>query len=599
MFSRRCSLGPNVFFILLLSLQGIYGSVDDGVESSAISETPSYKENLDKGLLANTSETEARIPQITGNYSSLREAWWNEARKKPWFRRPTKNPPTIDSVIHDDKWGNISLNTTGTDWNHNRLEEISLSTISLREVKGFLGDTWNDRMKNILVSITGLIPPIEGIPVGKIISSLLKAFWPSSQKDIWSLIKDQVEGLIDQKIVEFELQERQNEIHALQKTMQMYVEAQTREKGSLMSSMIYACNELFFKLTASKNSVQLIPLLVTHSTQHLLILKERLLHGKELYNEDNTGVWRNDLEQQISTYKDHIKDIYSKWIEWRKSKITIKLGAPGRPIPLPPFVTWEPYGTVYDEITKDEAKYRYADALGPNKENYFKAICEAVKESMFGFRNGELLQILVPTFYLDNFIPGKEDNPSVIPPPMSIASFGPISPDLGGGNEHCHVRTPGDDNNRGGEVTSIHVREWNIIDGFQVIYSTHWGSFIGNSGGGKLHEINLNNRRVKSIQFCENNCNMVEVTIGFSNGDSTGRLGNRGGWQVSCSNTGGIDTYGLYNVRMTGQGCATGLFQVGVDYKAYPTKPSQIDGRHLYFADLAQERFQYLSVLDK
>ncbi|XP_075061102.1 pesticidal crystal-like protein Cry17Aa [Mixophyes fleayi] len=465
--------------------------------------------------------------------------------------------------------------------------------------KNPLGGTWNDRMKDILVSITAKIPPIEGIPVGQIISMLLKAFWPASEKDIWSLIKDQVEGLIDQKILEFELQERNNEIRALQKTMEMYVEAQIKEKGSLMSSMIHASNELFYKLTLSNNSVQLIPLVVTHSTEHLMILKERLLHGKKMYDEDNTDVWLNDLEKQISTYKDYMKTTYSKWVDWRKAKITLDVGCNTYPTAIPPFFRFEAYGIVTDQLTKETVKYVHGDMMGTNDKNYFRKICEAVKKNMFGLRNGELLQIMVSTLYLDNFIPDKEDNPSVIPPAMSIASFGPISPSIQIIRSHKFILYgPGNDNTNG-EVTKINVREWNIIDGFQVIYNTHSGSFVGNRGGGLLHEVQLNNRRARSLRFCDNNCNMVEVTIDFSDGESTGRLGNRGGWIVSCVNTGGIDTYGLYNVRLAGGGCANGLYQIELDYKAYPTKPSQIDSHNLYSVDFTDKRLKYKSVIGK
>ncbi|CAN2391484.1 hypothetical protein PRIEUP_LOCUS1524 [Pristimantis euphronides] len=273
-------------------------------------------------------------------------------------------------------------------------------------------------------------------------------------------------------------------IRALQKTMQMYVEAQTREKGSLMSAMIHGCNELFSKLTQSSNSVQLIPVLVTHSTQHLLILKERLLHGKEMYHKDNTAAWRNDLKEQISSYKDCFKDQYAKWVTWRNSKIIIDADVSVKPLPTPPFLRYEPYGNVHDEMTGDKAHYGYNPILGPNDKDYFRPQCEAVKKKLFGLRNGELLQIMVPTFYLDNFIPGNEDNPSVVPPSMSIASFGPISPNIGDGTESSRIYSPDDDNTRGGDVTKINVREWNILDDFQVIYSTHSGSFIGNSGGG-------------------------------------------------------------------------------------------------------------------
>ncbi|KAM3927280.1 uncharacterized protein RB166_010022 [Leptodactylus fuscus] len=512
-----------------------------------------------KNLLANTPEAVAKFSQITEISNSLEEALWHGRRKQQWLKRIAKIPPITESAN-----------------------------------KSLLGNTWNDRMKTTLVGIPTLIPPFISIPVGIIISLLLKAFWPESEKDVWSLIKDQAQGLLDESILEFELQERNNEIRGLQRTMQMYVKAGIKEKGALMSLMIHASNELFYKLTNSKNSVQLIPLVVTHSTQHLLILKERLVHGKEMYDEDNAIVWRNDLENQISSYKEYMQGTYSQWVEWRKSKITIELGVHH----LFPYHKFQPYGVVHDEITKVTVNYKYS-GFGPNDRNYFKPICEAVKQNMFSFRNGELLKVMVTTFYFDNFIPGKEDNPSVIPPSMSIASFGPISPDLQGGNQRARLYAPPEDNPFGWDVSSINVRAGDVIDGFQVIYSTHNGSFVGNSAGGNLHQIPLNNRCVESIRFGENYCNIVDLTIGFSNGESSGRLGNGAGWDVASVTAGGIPSFGLYNVRAAAGGyCYLGLFQISLDFRAYPARPSEMSDRKLRFVDFTQEKFQYKSVID-
>ncbi|XP_056425997.1 uncharacterized protein LOC130367547 isoform X2 [Hyla sarda] len=450
------------------------------------------------------------------------------------------------------------------------------------------GGTWTSRMKKGLVTITGAIPPVGGVPIGKIIGFLLNLFWPESQPDIWSLIKDQVEGLIDEKILEFELQERRNEIRAIQKTMRSYVDARIREKGSWISTLIHACNELFYKLTQSKNSMQFIPLVVTHSTLHLLILKERLLHGKEMYVEDNTEVWRKELEDQISSYKDFIKDIYAKWVEWRKSKINVKVGASFNTFMR---FRWVQYVEIYDEMGKDSVKYYDPFSSGPYVPDHFRPICEGVKRKIFGFRNGEMLQILVPTFYLDNFIPGNEDNPSVIPSAMSIASFGPISPQLDGGDESSRLYSPDDDNTGGGDVTSINVRqdhffylseEWSFIESFQVFYSTGAGSIYGGSSGAKLHKIPLDNRRVKSIQFCYDDSKQAEVTIRFSDGNSTGPMGIRAWGPLRCVNTGGIDTYGLYNIRaadnkhLINSYTKRAFFQIELDYKAYPVRPSEL-----------------------
>ncbi|KAJ1162322.1 hypothetical protein NDU88_002790 [Pleurodeles waltl] len=63
-----------------------------------------------------------------------------------------------------------------------------------------LTDTWNDRMKQLVTGLVGLIN-VEGTSVGKFVSVLISFFCPSSAVDIWELVKDQVEYKIDKKIL--------------------------------------------------------------------------------------------------------------------------------------------------------------------------------------------------------------------------------------------------------------------------------------------------------------------------------------------------------------------------------------------------------------
>ncbi|XP_077340761.1 uncharacterized protein LOC143984478 [Lithobates pipiens] len=565
--------------------------------------TSSSKENLCKTFLNDTWNDMLKdiLVNITAKIYLTEGTYYNSSVVK-WKDRikDILDNLTAKTSIVEGPLCNVSLEETMNARMKEALVYIMDDIKSPTEVniyKSSLSGSWTDTLKDVLVSILGLIPPIGGIPVGQIISSLLTIFWPATGTDVWSLIQEQVEHLVDVKILKYELQERRNELRALQKTMEMYVNAQIKEKGSLMSTMIYASNELFFKLTQSDNSMQFIHMVVTHSLQHLLILKERLLHGKEMYGEDNTAVWRRELEQQISEYKAYIEKYYSKWVEWRKSQIKVNYDVNVIVIPVFPYQYYMPYGSCYDVITKESAMFFYENMLGPYYADYFKGICEAVKDNMFGVQNGDFLQTLVTTFYLDNFIPGNEDNPSVVPVSMSIASFGPLSPSVQViRDENYKVYTPVNDNTRNGEIIEIKVRYSNIVNGFQVIYNTHSGQFVGNPTEGQLREIQLGNRRAKALTFCDNKCNIAEVSIDFSNGESTGPLGNQGGGPVTCVKTGGIDTYGLYNVRMAKGGCTSGLYQIGLDFKAYPTKPSEIDQHDLHLIDFTNRR--YKSVLD-
>ncbi|KAJ1162345.1 hypothetical protein NDU88_002813 [Pleurodeles waltl] len=107
-----------------------------------------------------------------------------------------------------------------------------------------LTDIWNDQMTQLVTGLVGLIN-VEGIPVGKFVSVLISFFWPSTAVDIWELVK-----------------EGSNGVHDGQEDP--------------------CCR-------------------VTLSYMHLANLKERLMHGKEIYDEDNTPTWRKELKEEIET----------------------------------------------------------------------------------------------------------------------------------------------------------------------------------------------------------------------------------------------------------------------------------------------------------
>ena len=53
---------------------------------------------------------------------------------------------------------------------------------------------WNHAAEITIFTALGMVPE-----VGSILSALVNIFWPSSQKDIWSEIEQQVEQLIQQQ----------------------------------------------------------------------------------------------------------------------------------------------------------------------------------------------------------------------------------------------------------------------------------------------------------------------------------------------------------------------------------------------------------------
>lgn len=433
-----------------------------------------------------------------------------------------------------------------------------------------LGTTLNDRMKQLITGLVGLVS-VEGIPVGKFISVLISFFWPDSAVDIWELIKRNVEEIVDKKILIAEMHEIQSHINGLKKTMQQYVEAKPHEKGSLMSAIIQDCNNLHYRIFQCENAVQLIPLAVTVSYMQLTALKERLVHGKTIYTEDNTEVWYKELEKEIQTYREDFEKLYTDWRQWRQDSIVVKFGEHKVFTTVIPFFNYIYTGEVTDHLTGQTRSLWANKMLTISNPTYFKQLCEAIKAMMWNKANGAMIQTVVPAFLLENFMPGSENNLSNPIPLTSTVSLGPFSPNVLSGSGDPHVLDPPYDKPTSAPITQIIVREWNLIDGLQFIYNGSEGSFYGNPNGGMSHQIDVKNRHVQKVKFSFNNLNMVDIEFIFSDGQSSGKLGDRSHWNVMRVEAGGIDSFGLDNVKI-----GTSVNHIEFLFKHFNFRPSDV-----------------------
>ena len=78
------------------------------------------------------------------------------------------------------------------------------------------------------------------------------------------------------------------------------------------------------------------------------------------------------------------------------------------------------------------------------------------------------------------------------------------------------------------------VREWDIIDGYQVFYTNLVGTFKGNKRGGRKHQIDVPKKShitKVSMKFAPRHNELVMIKIFFADETDSGWLGNRGNWR--------------------------------------------------------------------
>ena len=63
---------------------------------------------------------------------------------------------------------------------------------------------------------------------------------------------------------------------------------------------------------------QFFSVLLTLAYIELPILKERYEFGTEIYNENNTQVWLDELRNKEKKYSNDLENLYKEWQKWRK-----------------------------------------------------------------------------------------------------------------------------------------------------------------------------------------------------------------------------------------------------------------------------------------
>ena len=130
-----------------------------------------------------------------------------------------------------------------------------------------------------------------------------------------------------------------DDLLGLRDSMEYYMHAHANsEKASWLTAMLVTCNQIFEKFDNSLSDVHLLPLAFVHAYQHILLLREWVLYGKELYGEDDTEVWMNEIHDYVQKYTNFFVTKTIKWEELRKKQLKEKYWEKGHHTPYGPHV---------------------------------------------------------------------------------------------------------------------------------------------------------------------------------------------------------------------------------------------------------------------
>jgi len=424
---------------------------------------------------------------------------------------------------------------------------------------------WMATLKAISLALVPIAFPEEAV-MAAAIGVMIEVFWPPDDEDVWAKIEDQVQDLVNKALLEKELEDRQGDINAILADMHQYVEALGHEKSYWMNSILAKCIDTNEHIKIHPEShPHTIGITITLAYIHLNMLRERLLYGKFMYNEDNSEFWRQDLEYQVADYQNYLSTAYKEWRDWRNGEIEANSWSTG-------FIIADCYGETKDKETGENVKYHQS---GCSLDSYFEDDVKRTKTYMFNELRGKFMrQLYQASFELIRFIPGMENHLEYALPDDRILEFGPYTPYvlqyLKDHQEHegRYSYSPHWDESNNNVLTQISVSEGNYIDGLQFTYEDFEGHLMGKLRGSPL-EFVFDGKNVTLLnvtmgygsengyyQWSDNG--LVEMQLWFSDGTTSGPLGNHGGNtnlnkamagnispRFKCTNVGGRGTVGV------------------------------------------------------
>lgn len=414
----------------------------------------------------------------------------------------------------------------------------------------------NNKLKGIVSAASSKIPVVGGA-----IKVLLEAIWPTKKLSIWESLKDQVSHLVDEKILQKELEERKSELDGLKSSMESYLNAKPSEQAVWLGAMLTTSNIIFEKLTKSSNKIHLIPLIVVHAHLHLILLRERVLFGQEIFKEDNHEEWEKEL---ISTYTKYNRffqasTLFYDWKKWREEQIPYKTWVERDWYTA--FVTASTLGELNDQLNNAihvKFKVDYVDV-----DTYYNQGLQAIRTNLVNQSSAEMVKIVEPIFYLNKIIPGREMEPPVVNLHFGELWIGPQSMFIYDRSKEGYQVSSGrlglvkteTNEDLPGRIKQVYVYVNDTVFGLKFIFDDNGikreGSLLGTKENCRPHLINIpENSYITGVTTDISEGVLSSIQFHYSNNESSDILGNSSKTKYKNIATINNDNYMLVNTQV-------------------------------------------------
>lgn len=370
--------------------------------------------------------------------------------------------------------------------------------------------SYQDALRAGVIALEDCIPYVGGI-----VAAITTVFWPENKKDVWDEIKDQVNKVVENAILENEYNVVKSQITAVRTSIDQYVSSPSNtEQGNILIATMVLMNSLFERVNQSNNRHMLIGLMVPIGALHLTVLSERYNHYKVLFGQDNRTQALKELKSTYTQYKVFFDSVYVEWKNWRSTNLEVFYKSE--------HILWT-------------QTYSYGVKDGLDLYNFGYSINDKYRASDFkewalNRSIADMADVLSGTQSYSVFF---KDINVTLNPILSELDTIVLGPYLWtrfqgtGDMDSSLIRWSND--TPSGEVNKIYINSWNSIDGLQFIYPDMAGTQLS-SGGGAKEELDLNGKQCIGANFNYNSGVVYAIRFAFADGSTSPVYGNKRNW---------------------------------------------------------------------
>ncbi|HEV2800967.1 MAG TPA: hypothetical protein VGW12_10745 [Pyrinomonadaceae bacterium] len=330
-------------------------------------------------------------------------------------------------------------------------------------------------------------------------------------------------GYVHGRIDELKRDNLNNALGGLRANIKAYEDADSpTERQTWLDASLSQFNmaQPYFLTTKQKYVPGTASLALSLATMHLMLLRERVLHAREIFGTDKVNPkHKTELTNSIKTYQDFIRDVAIPGeMKWREKMLEVKETGPD--------IIGQAGILVRDHAAREV--HSFTKSANRGRGGNHTVLFRYYKEQALNSYRVALEAGVGDPARLWTLLDPEQANARPIPFDRVIW-VGPCSGlSFKANNEHG-LEDSVKHEDRPGVIKRIVVREYNEIDYLKFIYDGHEGHGSGNQQGGVEHTIEV--PQGKYIMRVETwwDWELVGIKFHFSDGTSTQKFGDRTG----------------------------------------------------------------------